>query len=221
MLVRRRTVLATPLALATPVALFAQNSDYELHNAVLEPAELLGKAGQRMTVNRPAGAQGRIDVLALRKDVAFSSGVIEVEVAGQPASGAPGGARGFVGIAFRVQADRKTYDCFYIRPTNGRAEDQERRNHSVQYISHPDFTWEKLRKEYPSKYETYADMEPAQWVHLRVEVNKEKARLFVNRAQQPTLIVNDLKTGREAKGQVALWIEGSTIGHFANLKISA
>lgn len=221
MLVRRRTVLATPLALATPVALIAQNSDYELHNAVLEPAELLGKAGQRMTVNRPAGAQGRIDVLALRKDVAFSSGVIEVEVAGQPASGAPGGARGFVGIAFRVQADRKTYDCFYVRPTNGRAEDQERRNHSVQYISHPDFTWDRLRKEFPAKYETYADMEPAKWVHLRVEVNKEKARLFVNRAQQPTLIVNDLRTGADAKGQVALWIEGSTIGHFANLKISA
>jgi hypothetical protein len=63
--------------------------------------------------------------------------VIEVEVAGEPGPGAAQGARGFVGVAFRVQPDMQSYDAFYLRPTNGRAEDQERRNHAVQYISHP------------------------------------------------------------------------------------
>jgi hypothetical protein len=60
-----------------------------------------------------------------------------VELAGALAPGAREGARGFVGMAFRLQEDRKTYDAFYLRPTNGRAEDQERRNHSAQYVSYP------------------------------------------------------------------------------------
>ena len=35
------------------------------------------------------------------------------------------------------------------------------------------------------------------------------------------LIVNDVKSGASAKGAVALWIEGSTIAHYANLKVTA
>ena len=130
---------------------------------------------------------------------------------------AAGGARGFVGVAFRVQPDRKTYDCFYLRPTNGRADDQERRNHSAQYIQHPNFPWFKLRQETPSKYESYVDIGPAEWIHVKIEVNGEKAKLFVNNHPQPALIINDVKSGASAKGAVALWSEGSTIAHYANL----
>jgi len=92
--------------------------------------------------------------------------------------------RGFVGIAFRLQTDRdpngpQTYDAFYLRPTNGRAEDQERRNHSVQYISHPDWTWSRLRRETPSRYEAYVDLLPDAWTKIRIEVRGAQARLFV------------------------------------------
>ena len=78
----------------------------------------------------------------------------------QAVAAAPGafeGTRGFVGIAFRLQNDMRTYDAFYLRPTNGRADDQERRNHATQYISHPDWPWFRLRKETPSRYESYVD----------------------------------------------------------------
>ena len=71
----------------------------------------------------------------------FQDGTIEVEVAGKPRAGATADARGFVGLAFRVAADPTKYECFYIRPTNGRGEDQLRRNHSAQYISMPEFEW--------------------------------------------------------------------------------
>ena len=87
----------------------------------------------------------------------FGNGTIEVEVAGAPQTGAFEGARGFVGIALRVQNDLKTYDAFYLRPTNGRADDQVRRNRSVQYISHPAWTWFRLRSETPEKYGSYVD----------------------------------------------------------------
>ena len=72
------------------------------------------------------------------KDAVFRDGTIEVDLAGQPAAFAAGtAARGFIGIAFRLQADG-SYEYIYLRPTNGRADDQVRRNHSTQYSAHPD-----------------------------------------------------------------------------------
>jgi hypothetical protein len=76
---------------------------------------------------------------AVVKDILFRDGTIEVDLAGQPAAGAGGGARGFIGIAFRLEGDG-TYEYIYLRPTNGRADDQVRRNHSTQYSSHPNLT---------------------------------------------------------------------------------
>ena len=123
-------------------------------------------------------------------------------------------------MAFRLQEDNHAYDTFYLRPTNGRADDQERRNHSVQYISHPDWPWFRFRSETPSKYETYADIQPGEWIHVKITVDGEKARIYVNNAEQPTLLVNDVKSGPDAKGRVALWMEGSTVARYANLKIT-
>jgi hypothetical protein len=134
--------------------------------------------------------------------------------------GAAEGARGFVGIAFRLQADLKTYDAFYLRPTNGRADDQVRRNHSAQYISHPDWPWFRLRKETPEKYESYVDLVPGEWTKVRIEARGAQARLFVHGQAQPTLVVNDLKTGPDAKGGVALWIDVGTLAHFRNLTVT-
>jgi len=192
-----------------------------LHNAAATPVSFKGKKALKMVLAPGAVAEGgRMELLALLDGLEFSSGTIEVDLAGEPGPGAAGGARGFVGVAFRVQPDRKTYDCFYLRPTNGRAEDQERRNHTAQYVSHPAFTWMKLRQETPSRYESYVDIQPAEWIHVKIDVNGDKARLYVNGNEQPTLIVNDVKSGAGGRGSVALWFEGSTIAHYANLKIT-
>ena len=193
-----------------------------LHNAIATPVTFQGKKAIKLTASSSGPDSTRQDHLALLDGLDFTSGTIEVDLAGEPGPGAAaGGARGFVGVAFRVQSDRKTYDCFYVRPTNGRVDDQERRNHTAQYIQHPNFPWFTLRKETPSKYESYVDIGPADWIHLKIEVNGDKAKLFVNNHPQPTLIVNDVKSGAAGKGAVALWIEGSTIAHFANLKVTA
>jgi hypothetical protein len=192
-----------------------------LHNVAAAPATLQGRSGLRVTMSEAArGKQGQVEQLARINDVEFSNGVIEVELAGAPAPDAPEGARGFVGIAFRLQPDNLTYDAFYLRPTNGRADDQERRNHAAQYISHPAWTWSRLRKETPSKYESYVDLEPGVWTKVKIEVRGSVARLFVHDNQQPTLIVNDVKTGAQAKGGVALWLDAGTVAHFRNLRIA-
>lgn len=157
--------------------------------------------------------------LVVFETIEFKQGTIEAEIVGSLSSNASGQARGFVGIAWNVQDD-KTYDCIYLRPTNGRANDQQRRNHSVQYISHPDWTWYRLRKEMPSKYESYVDIVPDEWTKVKIVVEDQSAKLYINEVEQPTLIINDLKTGREPGGNVALWIHSSTIGRFSNLKIT-
>ena len=122
-------------------------------------------------------------------------------------------------MAFRVAADASRFECFYLRPTNGRAEDQVRRNHSAQYISNPGFPWHLLRKEFPEKYETYVDLVAGEWTKVKIEVRGEKARLYVNGVEQPTMLVNDLKQ-KQSKGAIALWIGTGTVAHFANVRIS-
>jgi hypothetical protein len=151
--------------------------------------------------------------MAILTDASFTEGTIELEVAGVVAPGAPEGARGFVGLAFHVQQDVEHYKAFYLRPTNGRAGDQLRRNHATQYIAQPEWPWHRLRKEEPGVYESYVDLEPGHWTKLRIEVEPDRALLFVNGAAQPTLIVNDLKS-KERGGRIALWIGTGTIGYF-------
>jgi hypothetical protein len=153
-------------------------------------------------------------------DFSFHNGTIEVELAGMPVAGASGTARGFVGIAFRMDESDNNYECFYLRPANGRAEDQVRRNHSVQYISHPDFPWERLRKETPEKYESYADLEVGKWTKVKIVVRDSTARLYVNGAEQPTLLVLDLKHGAERRGNIGLWVGPETKAYFRNLVVT-
>jgi hypothetical protein len=194
-----------------------------LHNVTAEPATLQGRKGIRVTMSeaaQPAPPGGSLEQLAIIEGLEFDNGVIQAEIAGAPRPGAFAGARGFVGLAFRLQSDLRTYDAFYLRPTNGRADDQVRRNHSAQYISHPEWTWARFRKETPEKYESYVDLVPGEWTKVKIEVRGAQARLYVHDQPQPTLIVNDVKTGANAKGAVALWLDTDTVAHFRNLTVT-
>ncbi|MBB4807051.1 hypothetical protein HNP38_002355 [Chryseobacterium defluvii] len=178
-----------------------------------------GKNALAIQIPEPADNE---KTLALLKNIDFHNGIIEATISGQALANASETARGFVGIAFRVASDEdiSKMEVFYLRPTNGRANDQVRRNHSTQYISWPGYPWEKLRKETPEKYEAYADMVPAEWIRVKIEVKDETAKLYVNGACQPVLIVNDLKQGGNLCGSIGLWVGPGTLGHFTDLKIT-
>ena len=154
------------------------------------------------------------------KAVDFSNGIIEVKVLSRLLKNASETARGFIGIAFRINDDNTKFENIYIRPTNGRANDQVRRNHSIQYFSYPEFKFDRLRKESPERYESYADMELNRWITLRIEVNGTQAKLFLDNNKQPSLIVNDLKHGANTSGAIALWVDVGTEGYFKDLKIT-
>lgn len=157
--------------------------------------------------------------IAIINGVSFRDGSIEVDVAGRRGPYAVADDRGFIGVAFRISADRRNSEYIYLRPDNGRAEDQVRRNHSIQYASDPDFPWPRMRKEFPEKYESYVDLEPGAWTRMRIEVSGTTARLYVHDNTQPNLIVNDLKHGL-SEGAIALWIGAGTEGYFANLRVT-
>ena len=127
-----RLVLASALTLVLPAGASAQvrnlplttTDGLTLIKAKAEPATHQGKQGLRVTVSDEALKQmkpgdGELNPLAVIQGLEFSNGVIEAEIAGAPGTDAGEGARGFVGIAFRMQKDTQTYDAFYLRPTNG------------------------------------------------------------------------------------------------------
>jgi hypothetical protein len=183
------------------------------------------RAVRIVNLERPETKTGE-QVLAIVKNSDFKDGTIEADVAGVPRAGAKPSTRGFVGIAFRiqdhvqeaVQNHGSRYEAFYLRMTNGRAGDQLQRNHSAQYVSQPDFPWQRLRDEHPGMYESYVDLEAGAWTRIKIVVSGSKAQLYVNNAEQPCLIVNDLKLG-ETHGLVALWTGSDTEAYFSNLTI--
>ncbi|MBD0369040.1 MAG: hypothetical protein ICV53_23415 [Flavisolibacter sp.] len=153
------------------------------------------------------------------KNSDFKDGIIEVNVLSRLLPNASPSDRGFIGVAFRVNENNSKFECIYIRPTNGRAEEQVRRNHSIQYFSYSDFKFSRLRKETPEIYESYADMGLNEWIKIKIVVKGKQAKLFLNDNKQPSLIVNDLKHGEESSGAVGLFVDVGTEGYFSDLKI--
>ncbi len=157
--------------------------------------------------------------LAFVKGVDFQDGTIEADFALKTT--VPPGVRmpGFIGIAFRTRADASHYELFYVRPGNSHSEEQPMRNHSVQYSSTPGFEWYQLRREWPETYEAHAELAPETWTKLKIEVSGRQARLYLNNAASPSLIVDGLK-GEDLHGGVALWGYANQESYFSNLRIT-
>jgi hypothetical protein len=183
------------------------------HKVKVEQVDYKGKRAIKVEED---GDTPNGEAYAIVKGATFHNGEIEIELAGQPAGGAAAAARGFIGIAFRMKDGQ--FEYIYLRPTNGRVDDQVRRNHSTHYSAHPNFGFAVSRAQAPEKYESYVDLEPGVWTRYRITVEGTKARLYVHGAAQPCLIVNDLRLG-DSSGGVALWIGPGTEGYFTGLQI--
>lgn len=148
------------------------------------------------------------------RDVTFSTGSIDVDLKGKDVF-----QQSFLGIAFHG-ADTANYDAIYFRPFNFQSDDTLRRKHMVQYISQPDYPWERLRKEHPLMYEDTVtpSLVPSDWFHARIVVNEHEIIVYVNHPTVPTLKVKKLNTRND--GLIGLWNFGLN-GDFANLEITS
>ena len=142
----------------------------------------------------------------------FENGSIELDIKGKDERG-----RSFVGLAFHGLNEIE-YDVVYFRPFNFKS--PERKGHSVQYISHPLYTWSKLRKEFPEKYENPVSPvpDPDDWFHVRIEIDYPQVKVYVNESKEESLNVTQLS--KRKTGWIGFWVGFNSEGYFKNLKIS-
>lgn len=153
------------------------------------------------------------DGLLWLKDSNFDNGTIELDLKGLNNPG-----KSFVGIAFHGQDDF-TFDAIYFRPFNFK--NPERNNHSVQYISMPDFDWSVLRNAHPGKYENTIEPTPMpvdEWFHVKLIVDNSTIKVYVNNSDVPTLEVE--KIGKFKQGKIGFWVGHDSDGWFKNLSVS-
>jgi hypothetical protein len=186
--------------------------DLTLAGVKAEPAEYRGRKCIRLT------AEGE-DGFAFVNGTQFRDGAIEFDMATHLTT--PPGVRmpGFSGIVFRARPDGAHFEQFYLRPGNSKSEDQAMRNHSVQYTAEPGFGWEKLRRQWPFIYESYADLQLDEWIPVKVEVQGRLAKLYVNGSQNPSLVVDGMK-GEDLQGAIALWTYAGEETYFSNLRVT-
>jgi len=205
---------------SVPIPLDA-STKLTLTNTRAVPMKYRGRASLHLTPLPGHEHDTDQEMIALLAETDFGDGTIDVDVVGARREGYAtdnvSAFKGFVGISFRVHGD--TAERFYVRPENARLDDQLFRNRSTQYEADPGFPWNRLRQEAPGAYESYVDIQPGAWTHLRIEVSGTKARLYVNGASQPCLVVNDLKNG-VTRGKIALWTRISSDAYFANLRVA-
>lgn len=221
---KKRSLLFTGACLLFSASLCSQvikleKPSLETVNVSMSIEKLGDKEVVKVTMDT-AIKKGNQPTFVRLKGIEFQNGTIELKVLSRLIPNVGAFARGFIGVAFRINADNTKFESIYIRPTNGRADDQLRRNHATQYHSFPDYSFQRLRDEAPGQYESYADMGLNEWISLRIVVKGTQAKLFLGDAPQPVLIVNDLKLGADNKGAIGLFVDLGTEGYFSDIKIS-
>lgn len=151
------------------------------------------------------------DGIGILEDVKFEKGTIEIELLGENNPG-----KSFIGIAFNIQNDT-TYEAIYFRPFNFVAKEQIRKNHMVQYIFHPEFTWRKLRDERTGEFENEIETppNPDDWFKVIININEEKVEVYVNELSEPVLVIDRLISPKS--GKIGIWTGFGSSGRFRNL----
>lgn len=205
---------ATLLAVVAPIARaesqaalrFDGAESFQLKNRLIDV-----QSGGVVHLNAKEG-----EGLAWISGAQFIEGRLSIDVKGKDELG-----RSFVGIAFHGSENLERFEAVYLRPFNFQAETIERRSHSLQYMSMPEYPWATLRERFPGKYEAGLTAAPApqDWVRLTLEVRQRVLKVYVNDAATPALTATLL--GAHSGNAIALWVGNNSEGWFRNLRIDA
>jgi hypothetical protein len=182
------------------------DSPSKIHNR--EISSLIDKDRNILRLNAKEG-----DGVVWWPEKTLSNGTIELDVRGTNVL-----QKSFVGIAFHG-FDENTYEAVYLRPFNFLSTDSVRLSHAVQYVSHPTYTWSKLRDERPDQFEHEVSPapDPNSWVHVKIVLEHPRVMVFINGAAKPSLDIRQLSDRKE--GWVGVWVGNGSAGDFANLVI--
>ena len=144
----------------------------------------------------------------------FRTGTIKIEMRGKDVL-----QKSFIGIAFHGKDDT-TYDAVYCRPFNFLATDPVRKIHAIQYISHPIYTWKKLREERNGIFEKEIKNppDPNDWFTMTLVIENKTIKAFINDAEIPSLEVEKLTTIQS--GKLGIFVGGGSGGDFQNVFIN-
>ena len=137
---------------------------------------------------------------AYLRDFNLQNGAIDADMAFDPKGS-------FIGLAFRVQSE-DSYELFFFR---------KGASGSVQAIQYtPGFLGANAWQIYNvPHYAGVGEFPSDQWFHVRVVVAGMEARIYLNRAAEPALVVPDLKQAY-AGGSIGFWGQSGG-GYFANV----
>jgi hypothetical protein len=141
--------------------------------------------------------------LAYAKDVVLQNGTIDVDMAADDKTR-------FLGLAFHVASD-DDYEVIFFRPRNSGT------TQAIQYT--PALRGAPVWQIYTGPgYTAAAEIPRNKWIHIRIVIAGRIAKLFLNNAADPTLIVPDLKLG-QLRGSIGFWghLGG---GYFSSLTIT-
>ena len=190
--------------------------DVELADVAID-----GTPALRVTKARERYGEFDADTFARLADApAFHNGTIEVDMMSRLLSDAPDYARGFIGIVFRVDERDTEFESYYIRPTNAMTDDPVRRAHGCQYFSYPGYTFAYFRHHAIDGYEAPIASGLDEWVHLKAVIEDGRAAFYLNGSDEPTLTVDGLKHGPNARGAVGLYVDDGTEAFFRNLTVT-
>ncbi len=115
-------------------------------------------------------------------DLKMKNGIIECDMKSVLLPDSPELARGFIGIAFRIDDRDMEFEGFYIRPTNGRGCDNAfRKAHACQYFAYPGYTWSYYREYGITDYEAPINtIALDEWAHIKAILKDETAKFYVN-----------------------------------------
>ena len=208
MLLISGTTVLQAQTISAPVDLpkLLQNKEIEVVNRSISQ---LNDHPQGIHLNAKAG-----DGVAWIKNSTFTEGTITFDVRGKDVM-----QQSFVGMAFHGRND-STFDVIYFRPFNFQSQDPVRKSHAVQYVSLPAWDWEKLRTQFPGKYENAVNPAPSptEWIHCSIKIRNEMVYVYVNNITEPVLTVK--KIAPTTQGKIGFWVGNNSDGDFANLSVS-
>lgn len=155
------------------------------------------------------------------KDFQLKDGIIEVDMMSRLLPDAPDFARGFIGIAFRINEDDSEFESFYIRPTNSinATDDSLRQSHGCQYFAYPKYTFAYFREKGITKYEAPVYNGLNEWIHLKAVIKDSHASFYLNNETEPTLTVEQLIHKEACFGSIGFFVDIGTEAFFKNLKV--
>jgi hypothetical protein len=142
--------------------------------------------------------------VAILKDLQFTNGVIEFEIAFSA-------GRNFTGVRWRWE-DENNFEEFYFRPHQSGNPDANQYNPVFNGVT----AWQLL---YGERYSVPIKYDFDKWMPIKIVVSGENAEVYIKDMTTPALFINELL--RETKaGKVGVSSSNAAAAYFANFKVT-